>query len=54
LLAGIDFKVYKAGINGLMAGAVRKIVSFMIPRAIWPKIEQRLRLAIGYKGMIAN
>jgi hypothetical protein len=34
-----------------MAGAVRKIVSFMIPRAIWPKIQQRLRMAISYKGL---
>lgn len=34
-----------------MAGLVRKIVTFMIPRAIWPKIQQRLRLAVSYKGV---
>ncbi|KAI6237298.1 hypothetical protein M3Y95_00250300 [Aphelenchoides besseyi] len=51
LLAGVDFKVYKAGLSGVMAGAVRKMVAFIIPRAIWPKIQQRLRLAINYKGI---
>ncbi|KAI6190157.1 hypothetical protein M3Y97_00086400 [Aphelenchoides bicaudatus] len=51
MLAGVDFKVDKSGMSGLMSGAVRKIVSFMVPRAIWPKIQQRLRMAISYKGV---
>jgi hypothetical protein len=50
-LAGVDFKVYRSGMSGFMAGAVRKIISFLIPRAIWPKIQQRLRLAVNYKGL---
>ncbi|CAD5224576.1 unnamed protein product [Bursaphelenchus okinawaensis] len=51
LLAGVDFKVHRAGLSGTMSGLVRKIVTFMIPRAIWPKIQQRLRLAMSYKGV---
>lgn len=42
----------KAGLSGIVAGAVRKILSFIIPRAIWPRIQQRLRLAVNYKGNI--
>uniref|UniRef100_A0A914HKU8 BPI2 domain-containing protein n=1 Tax=Globodera rostochiensis TaxID=31243 RepID=A0A914HKU8_GLORO len=51
LLTGVDFKMYKGGMDGLMAGAIRKMVSFLIPRAIWPKIQQRLRLVVNYKGV---
>ncbi|KAL3101289.1 hypothetical protein niasHT_028045 [Heterodera trifolii] len=51
LLTGVDFKVYKGGMDGIMAGAIRKMVSFLIPRAIWPKIQQRLRLVVNYKGV---
>lgn len=43
--------MHKAGLSGAVAGLVRKIVTFMIPRAIWPKIQQRLRLAMSYKGV---
>lgn len=51
LLAGVDFKVYRAGMEGLVSGAVRKLLSFLIPRAIWPKIQQRLRLVVNHKGV---
>lgn len=51
LLAGVDFKVYKAGLSGFVANAVKKVISFLIPHAIWPKIQQRLRLAVNYKGI---
>jgi hypothetical protein len=50
LLAGVDFKVYKAGMSGFVANAVKKVISFLIPHAIWPRIQQRLRLAVNYKG----
>lgn len=51
LLAGVDFKIYRAGMEGLVSGAVRKLLSFLIPRAIWPKIQQRLRLVVNHKGV---
>uniref|UniRef100_A0A915D748 Lipid-binding serum glycoprotein N-terminal domain-containing protein n=1 Tax=Ditylenchus dipsaci TaxID=166011 RepID=A0A915D748_9BILA len=51
LLAGVEFKVYKAGMSGMVAGGVRKLLTFLVPRAIWPKIQHRLRLAVNHKGL---
>ncbi|KAI1720637.1 nose resistant to fluoxetine protein 5 [Ditylenchus destructor] len=51
LLAGVEFKVYKAGMTGMVAGAVKKLLTFLVPRAIWPKIQHRLRLAVNHKGL---
>lgn len=51
LLAGFDLKIYRAGLTGLIAGAARKLLMFLVPRAIWPRIQQRLRVAINNKGV---
>uniref|UniRef100_A0A914EFM4 Lipid-binding serum glycoprotein C-terminal domain-containing protein n=2 Tax=Acrobeloides nanus TaxID=290746 RepID=A0A914EFM4_9BILA len=50
-MTGVDFKVYKVGMRGIFASSARKFLNFIVPRAIWPKIQKRLRFLINQKGI---
>uniref|UniRef100_A0A7E5A060 BPI2 domain-containing protein n=1 Tax=Panagrellus redivivus TaxID=6233 RepID=A0A7E5A060_PANRE len=50
-LTGVDFKVYKVGLNGVFARAARKLLNFIIPKTIWPRVQKSLRFAINRRGI---
>uniref|UniRef100_A0AC34Q1W0 Lipid-binding serum glycoprotein C-terminal domain-containing protein n=1 Tax=Panagrolaimus sp. JU765 TaxID=591449 RepID=A0AC34Q1W0_9BILA len=50
-LTGVDFKVYKVGVSGLFANSARKLLNFIIPKTIWPRVQKSLRFAINRRGI---
>uniref|UniRef100_A0A914Q1A7 Lipid-binding serum glycoprotein C-terminal domain-containing protein n=1 Tax=Panagrolaimus davidi TaxID=227884 RepID=A0A914Q1A7_9BILA len=49
-LTGVDFKVYKADLKGMFSTTAKKLLNFIIPKTIWPKIQKSLRFAINRRG----
>uniref|UniRef100_A0A914PNW0 Lipid-binding serum glycoprotein C-terminal domain-containing protein n=2 Tax=Panagrolaimus TaxID=55784 RepID=A0A914PNW0_9BILA len=50
-LNGVDFKVYKLGIGGMFGSSARKLLNYIIPKTIWPRVQKSLRFAINRRGI---
>jgi hypothetical protein len=38
-------------VSGVVASVARKLLTWLVPKAIWPKVQQRIRAAVHYKGV---
>ncbi|TKR70329.1 hypothetical protein L596_022369 [Steinernema carpocapsae] len=45
-LTNVDIRAEKVGIGGIFANSLRKMLNFVVPKRLWPKIKKRLRFAL--------
>ncbi|KAK0408936.1 hypothetical protein QR680_004249 [Steinernema hermaphroditum] len=49
-LTNVDIRAEKVGIGGIFANSLRKMLNFVVPKRLWPKIKKRLRFALNDRG----
>ncbi|KAK6758983.1 hypothetical protein RB195_016293 [Necator americanus] len=50
-LTQVDVKVFDLGMGGILAKPIEKIVSFIVPRVLWPQVKKRIRFALNRRGI---
>uniref|UniRef100_A0A0N4ZPF5 BPI2 domain-containing protein n=1 Tax=Parastrongyloides trichosuri TaxID=131310 RepID=A0A0N4ZPF5_PARTI len=50
-LTAVEVNINSIGMNGILANGLRKVLNLLIPKAIWPTLKKRLRIAINKRGI---
>ncbi|KJH45366.1 hypothetical protein DICVIV_08579 [Dictyocaulus viviparus] len=50
-LTQIDVKVFDLGVGGILSKPIEKLVSFVVPRVLWPQVKKRIRFAVNKRGI---
>ncbi|EYC16313.1 hypothetical protein Y032_0034g2924 [Ancylostoma ceylanicum] len=50
-LTHVHVKVFDLGMGGVLAKPIEKIVSFIVPRVLWPQVKKRIRFAFNKRGI---
>ncbi|VDL78100.1 unnamed protein product [Nippostrongylus brasiliensis] len=50
-LTNVDVKVFKLGVGGILRKPLEKLVSFVVPKVLWPMVKRRIRFAINKRGV---
>nr|CDJ83516.1 Lipid-binding serum glycoprotein domain containing protein [Haemonchus contortus] len=50
-LTNVDVKVYDLAVGGVLSKPIEKLVSFIVPRVLWPQVKKRIRFAWNRRGI---
>lgn len=50
-LTNVDVKVFDLGVGGVLSKPIEKLVSFIVPRVLWPQVKKRIRFALNKRGI---
>lgn len=50
-LTHVDVKVFKLAVGGMLKKPLEKLVSFVVPRVLWPLVKRRVRFAVNRRGI---
>ncbi|KAF8381116.1 nrf-5, partial [Pristionchus pacificus] len=50
-LTSVDFDIKNLGMVGALAAPLEKLMSFVVPRTMWPAIRKRIRFAMHQRGI---
>ncbi|VDM53206.1 unnamed protein product [Angiostrongylus costaricensis] len=50
-LTHVDVRVFDLGVGGMLSKPIEKLVSFVVPRVLWPQVKKRIRFAFNKRGI---